>query len=117
VKIKIGKSWGTGDRERISRARRSVGDGVDLFVDANGAYGAKQAVRLGRHLDAEHVTWLEEPVSSDDLAGLARVRDAVRADVTAGEYGYTLADRATATHRASRTPATPALAARRLWAP
>ena len=34
--------------------------------------------------------WFEEPVSSDDLAGLREVRDAVRADVTAGEYGYDL---------------------------
>lgn len=33
------------------------------------------------------VTWLEEPVSSDDLAGLRFVRENVDADVTAGEYG------------------------------
>ena len=36
------------------------------------------------------VRWLEEPVSSDDLDGLREVRDAVAADVTAGEYGYDL---------------------------
>ena len=34
--------------------------------------------------------WLEEPVSSDDLAGLREVRDAVDAEVTAGEYGFDL---------------------------
>src|SRR5207245_5640082 len=36
------------------------------------------------------VTWFEEPVSSDDLDGLRRVRDRVpaRMEVTAGEYGY-----------------------------
>ena len=34
--------------------------------------------------------WFEEPVSSDDLDGLREVRDAVQADVTAGEYGYDL---------------------------
>ena len=32
--------------------------------------------------------WFEEPVSSDDLAGLREVRDAVDADVAAGEYGH-----------------------------
>ncbi|WP_407648846.1 enolase C-terminal domain-like protein [Actinacidiphila epipremni] len=93
VKIKVGESWGAAeqrDRRRISAARRSAGD-AELYVDANGGYTAKQAVRLGSHLDAEGVTWFEEPVSSDDLPDLARVRDAVRADVTAGEYGYTLA--------------------------
>ncbi|WP_031517307.1 enolase C-terminal domain-like protein [Streptomyces sp. NRRL F-5123] len=93
VKIKIGESWGTAegrDRQRISAARRSAG-AAELYVDANGGYTAKQAVRLAAHLDAEDVTWFEEPVSSDDLTGLARVRDAVRPDVAAGEYGYTLA--------------------------
>ncbi|WP_103891105.1 enolase C-terminal domain-like protein [Actinacidiphila yanglinensis] len=93
VKIKVGESWGAAeerDRERISRARRSIGDAAELYVDANGGYTRKQAVRMSRHLDAEHVTWFEEPVSSDDLTGLAQVRAAVQPDVTAGEYGYTL---------------------------
>jgi L-alanine-DL-glutamate epimerase-like enolase superfamily enzyme len=36
------------------------------------------------------VRWFEEPVSSDDLAGLRLVRDRApsRMDVAAGEYGY-----------------------------
>jgi hypothetical protein len=91
VKIKVGESWGESaarDAERVSRARRSIGG--DLYVDANGAYTRKQAVRMARHLDAEGVTWFEEPVSSDDLAGLAHVRAQVASDVSAGEYGYTL---------------------------
>ncbi|MFD4529455.1 enolase C-terminal domain-like protein [Streptomyces sp. NPDC058470] len=94
VKIKIGESWGRAeqrDRERITQARRSIGDVSDLYVDANGAYTRKQAIRMGRHLDAHGVTWFEEPVSSDDVAGLAQIRAAVAPEVTAGEYGYTLA--------------------------
>jgi L-alanine-DL-glutamate epimerase-like enolase superfamily enzyme len=35
--------------------------------------------------------WFEEPVSSDDLPGLRRVREQSLADVTAGEYGDSLA--------------------------
>lgn len=38
----------------------------------------------------DRVTWFEEPVSSDDFDGLREVRDAVEADVAAGEYGYDL---------------------------
>nr|WP_078871019.1 enolase C-terminal domain-like protein [Streptomyces caatingaensis] len=93
VKIKIGERWGRAeerDRHRVARARRAVGPSVELYADANGAYGAKQAVRVARHLDDHGVTWFEEPVSSDDLPGLALVRAAVAMDVTAGEYGYTL---------------------------
>jgi L-alanine-DL-glutamate epimerase-like enolase superfamily enzyme len=94
VKIKIGQSWGTEERrdlERVVRARACVGDGVELYVDANGAYGRKQAARVGRRLADEGVTWFEEPVSSDDLAGLAQLRGALALDIAAGEYGYTLA--------------------------
>lgn len=38
--------------------------------------------------ETEGVSWLEEPVSSDDLEGLREVRDQVPCDVAAGEYGY-----------------------------
>jgi len=92
VKIKIGESWGTAperDLERVGFTRKVVGDGVDVFVDANGGYSRKQAVRMGRRMTEEHgVVWFEEPVSSDDLGGLHEVRDNVAADVAAGEYGY-----------------------------
>ncbi len=92
VKIKIGESWGTrADRDlhRIALAREAVGDETELYVDANGAYGRKQAVRLARAMsDRSGVVWFEEPVSSDDLEGLREVRDQCPIDVAAGEYGY-----------------------------
>jgi L-alanine-DL-glutamate epimerase-like enolase superfamily enzyme len=92
VKIKVGESWGAEagrDLARVALTRQVVGDGVEVFVDANGGYSVKQAVRMGRRFAEEHgVVWFEEPVSSDDLAGLHEVRDLVTADVAAGEYGY-----------------------------
>ena len=86
VKIKIGD-----DLHRVEVARSVLGDDVELFVDANGAYDAGRARRVGRRLEELGVTWFEEPVSSDDLAGLASLRTALDCDVTAGEYGYDLA--------------------------
>jgi L-alanine-DL-glutamate epimerase-like enolase superfamily enzyme len=94
VKIKIGESWGSDTRrdlERVALARRVIGPTLQLYVDANGAYDAQQAVRLARRLDELGVTWFEEPVSSDDHEGLRRVREHADADVTAGEYGDSLA--------------------------
>jgi L-alanine-DL-glutamate epimerase-like enolase superfamily enzyme len=94
VKIKIGESWGSDvsrDLDRIALARNVIGLDAELYVDANGGYRRKQAIRVA-HAMADHgVTWFEEPVSSDDLAGLREVRDQVSPDVTAGEYGYDLA--------------------------
>lgn len=94
VKIKIGESWGSRvdrDIERIRQAREIVGPDCGLFVDANGGYTAKQAIRVAERVAGLDVSWFEEPVSSDDLAGLRAVRAAVAADVTAGEYGCDLA--------------------------
>ncbi|MGH3158633.1 MAG: enolase C-terminal domain-like protein [Streptosporangiaceae bacterium] len=53
-----------------------------------------QAVRIGLEIANYGITWFEEPVSSQDLAGLALVRSKVTADVTAGEYSWSLADSA-----------------------
>jgi L-alanine-DL-glutamate epimerase-like enolase superfamily enzyme len=96
VKIKIGESWGAQERRdlhRIELARSVIGD-AELYVDANGGYGAGQAVRVGTQMAACGVSWFEEPVSSQDTAGLAAVRSQVLADVAAGEYSWTLADSA-----------------------
>ncbi|MFD5793014.1 enolase C-terminal domain-like protein [Streptomyces diastatochromogenes] len=93
VKIKIGESWGqreARDRQRVARARASVGEATELYVDANGGYSAGQAVRVAAALADQGVTWFEEPVSSDDLRTLAAIRGRITIDVTAGEYGYTL---------------------------
>jgi L-alanine-DL-glutamate epimerase-like enolase superfamily enzyme len=92
VKIKIGESWGTNterDLARVKLTRSVVGDAVEIYVDANGGYTRKHAVRMGRRFGDEYgVVWFEEPVSSDDLAGLHEVRDHLDIDVAAGEYGY-----------------------------
>ena len=93
VKIKIGESWGTAearDLARIEFARKVIGPEAELYVDANGGYTRKQAIRMGHAMAPSGVTWFEEPVSSDDLDGLREVRDQVDPDVTAGEYGYDL---------------------------
>jgi L-alanine-DL-glutamate epimerase-like enolase superfamily enzyme len=97
VKIKIGESWGTNERRdwtRVALARDCIGPDSELYVDANGGYRTGQAVRVGRWLSDYGVTWFEEPVSSQDLAGLAEVRGQIEPDVTAGEYSWTLADSA-----------------------
>ncbi|MGH8962170.1 MAG: enolase C-terminal domain-like protein [Jatrophihabitantaceae bacterium] len=89
MKIKIGESWGSKidhDLARVGRLRRFAGADVRLMVDANGGYTRGQARRVGHALDEVGVVWFEEPVSSDDVEGLAMLRDALHCDVTAGEY-------------------------------
>jgi L-alanine-DL-glutamate epimerase-like enolase superfamily enzyme len=89
VKIKIGESWGSRpdrDLARVRQLRELSGDDADLMVDANGGYSIGQSRRVGAGLDELGVVWFEEPVSSDDLPGLALLRGVLDCDIAAGEY-------------------------------
>lgn len=88
VKMKIG-SEPARDFERVRIAREAIGS-AGLFVDANGAYTRKQALDFAMRFAELDVTWFEEPVSSDDLAGLRLIRDRAPPgmEIAAGEYGY-----------------------------
>jgi L-alanine-DL-glutamate epimerase-like enolase superfamily enzyme len=89
VKMKIGRDAKV-DRERVSAARKAIGDESELFVDANGAYSRKQALAQTCAFAEFNVAWFEEPVSSDDLEGLRFIRERAPAgiEIAAGEYGY-----------------------------
>lgn len=89
VKMKVGRDP-SDDPRRVTRAREVVGTGVELMVDANGAYHRKQALALGGVFRDLGVTWYEEPVSSDDLEGLRLLRDQgpPGLEIAAGEYGF-----------------------------
>jgi len=88
VKMKIG-THPADDLDRVAAAREMIVD-AELFVDANGAYSRKQALRMAEDFAHLGVTWFEEPVSSDDLEGLRLLRDRAPGgmDIAAGEYGY-----------------------------
>jgi len=89
VKMKIGRDPDA-DIRRVSAVREAIGPDAELFVDANGAYARKQALKQAEAFSDAGVCWFEEPVSSDDLAGLHLIRNRtpVHMEIAAGEYGY-----------------------------
>jgi len=93
VKMKVGREPER-DLARVGLARDAVGEDCELYVDANGAFTAKEALRFAHLFAAFGVGWFEEPVSSLDVDGLRLVRERGPAgmDVAAGEYASTLAD-------------------------
>ncbi|MEV4005599.1 enolase C-terminal domain-like protein [Actinomadura sp. NPDC049753] len=94
VKLKVSRHPDE-DPRRLTAVREAIGYGPELFADANGALTRKDALYWARRFAGEwDVRWFEEPVSSDDLAGLRLVRDAGpgRLEVAAGEYGFVLKD-------------------------
>jgi L-alanine-DL-glutamate epimerase-like enolase superfamily enzyme len=79
-------------RDRAGWARDTIGARTELFVDANGAFEIKEAQAWAEWYGEQGVSWLEEPVSSDDGRGLAHLRRAGPPGlrITAGENGWDL---------------------------
>lgn len=97
VKITIGGAhgepdpFGTAALRQVTAARRSLGGDTELYVAANGSYDVTTAAELGRALAEDlDVTLFEEPVSAEDLTGLATLRTKLPLDVAAGERGHHL---------------------------
>ena len=92
VKMKVGKDFGTREREdieRVAAVRKAVGDDVALYVDANNGYYPKQAIYMAKEFERYQVGWFEEPVLADDIKGLAEVRQATSIPVATGEHEFT----------------------------
>jgi L-Ala-D/L-Glu epimerase len=70
VKLKVEHD---GSLPAARTARRLLGRRVDLRVDANMAWDADQALAVIGQLQAVGIRSFEQPVASDDLAGLARL--------------------------------------------
>lgn len=92
VKMKVAKDFGKSEREdivRLDAVRKAIGDDVELLVDANNGYYAKQAIRMARHFEERRVGWFEEPVLADDIDGLAAISRATTIPIATGEHEYT----------------------------
>jgi L-alanine-DL-glutamate epimerase-like enolase superfamily enzyme len=89
VKMKIGRDPAR-DEHRVRTARKAIGAGTRLYVDANGAYEPREALEQAEMLARHDVRWFEEPVTSDNLEGMRFVREhaPLRMQIAAGEYGY-----------------------------
>ena len=75
---------------RVTRAvREAIGPGVALMVDANHAYDAVAAIRLGRMIEALDIAWFEEPVPPEDVAGYRAVKSALSIPIAGGECEFT----------------------------
>ena len=91
VKMKVGRVPEQ-DPRRVGAARDSIGEDTELMVDANGAYTRKQALYWAEAFAEEGITYIEEPVSSEDREGLRLLRDHGPGGlaIAAGEYEWTL---------------------------
>jgi D-galactarolactone cycloisomerase len=89
LKIKIGLLSVEHDLRRVEAIREAVGPHTLLLADANHAYNAFTAVRMGRGLQENGVRWFEEPVPPEDREGYRHVRDSLDLAIAGGECEFT----------------------------
>jgi len=88
VKLKVG--FGVEEDAAATRAvREAIGTHVTLMVDANHAYDAAAAIRLGRMIEPHDIGWFEEPVPPEDVAGYREVKAAISIPIAGGECEFT----------------------------
>lgn len=90
IKMKVGRKRLAEDVEKINAMRGYLGDGFPLMADANMKWTVEAAIRAARALQPFDLTWLEEPIIPDDIAGHARIMAAGGMPIAAGENLRTL---------------------------
>jgi mandelate racemase len=85
VKLRLGYATLAEDIVVTRAVRARLPDQVALMVDYNQALSRVEALARGRALQTEGVTWLEEPIRHDDLAGNAEIAASLDLPLQLGE--------------------------------
>lgn len=74
----------------IALARKTFGDSMTLYADSNSSYDTKEAIRIGRVMEAHGYGFYEEPCEFDDVWSTKAVADALSIPVAGGEQEYSM---------------------------
>jgi L-alanine-DL-glutamate epimerase-like enolase superfamily enzyme len=73
------------DAERVRVVRETVGDSVDVMIDANYLFTPVEAKMLCRAIEQYNITWFEEPLHQNDARALADLRAHTTIPLAAGQ--------------------------------
>jgi L-alanine-DL-glutamate epimerase-like enolase superfamily enzyme len=91
LKLRLGhEAKPAGEVERVRVVQEAAGAGVQVMVDATESWNEVQAIAAGRALQEAGIVWLEDPVSHQNLAGLAQLARNLDIPIAAGEHLYGL---------------------------
>ncbi len=85
MKTKVGGLTVEEDVRRVRALREAIGPNMRLMVDANEAYNATTAIRIGHKLADLDLMWFEEPVNAQDIEAYLQVKDALPMAIAGGE--------------------------------
>jgi L-alanine-DL-glutamate epimerase-like enolase superfamily enzyme len=88
VKVKVGHPDAERDLQRLRVVRETVGEAVEIAIDANEAWNCDQAIERIRYFQKHGVrlSYVEDPLPRTDLDGLARLNAAIDVDVVGHDY-------------------------------
>jgi len=73
------------DLAQVRAAREGIGKDVELMVDAGLCWDTTTAIRRAKQFEPFNLTWLEEPLHPDNLAGYSRLSAQSPIRIAAGE--------------------------------
>ncbi|MBE57804.1 MAG: dehydratase [Euryarchaeota archaeon] len=75
--------------KRVESVRKSVGDNIDILIEAHAKFNVMNAIKIGKKLEKYNPLWYEEPVSEERISELSEVRRKVNIPIATGERLYT----------------------------
>lgn len=72
----------------VPLVRKTFGDKMTLYADANGFYNVPEAIRVGRLLQEHKFAYFEEPVMFDHLEEIKDLADTLAIPIANGEQDY-----------------------------
>lgn len=88
VKIKVGSSDPERDIARLRKVRETVGNELDIMMDANQGLSLPAAIRLSALAADIGIHWFEEPIVHTDFAGYQLLRQKTGIALAMGEREY-----------------------------
>jgi L-rhamnonate dehydratase len=88
-KLHIGLQDADAAGAAVGRARQLVGPNIPLMLDAWMKWDIETTLRVAEQVRPLGVDWIEEPLSPDDLAGYAVLRDRCPVPIAGGEHEFT----------------------------
>ena len=91
VKFKVGGRMNNSEEmnqrslKLIPLIRKTLGDDITLYADANGSYTVKEGIEIGKRLQDQNVAIFEEPCFFEEYDSNKKVADALKLKVAGGE--------------------------------
>jgi L-alanine-DL-glutamate epimerase-like enolase superfamily enzyme len=93
VKLRLGHEKNAGEEvRRVMAVREAVGPDVRVLVDATETWDLATALETGFALQEAGIHWLEDPIATENVAGLARLCAQLRVRIATGEHIYNVSD-------------------------